>query len=143
MRISLLFVNNRIDEEHSVAAKTEVRNLEKYFPVVRILTAGSRSLIGVGRRNLKSEKLQKTGKANTVCCCLQQCELWTRVNMSLETLPFKQHHINCVAKHNKKSTKQTLFYCGLRKQRWVNFHSDSSLWILPIPCLSLIVGVRE
>ena len=52
-------MNNRIDEENSVAAKTEVRNLEKYFPVVRILTAGSRSLIGVGRQNLKSEKLQE------------------------------------------------------------------------------------
>ena len=59
LRISLLFVNNRKDEENSVAAKTEVRNLEKYFPVVRILTAGSRSLIGVGRQNLKSEKLQE------------------------------------------------------------------------------------
>ena len=38
-----------------VAAKTEARNPEKYFPVVRILT-GSRALIGGGELFSKNEE---------------------------------------------------------------------------------------
>ena len=87
-------VNNRIDEKNSVAAETEVRNLEKYFPVVRILTGGSRSLIGVGRRMLKVRNCRNIGKAFTVCCCLQKCELWTRRHKNSEASPFKQHHVS-------------------------------------------------
>ena len=44
-----------MDEKNPAAAETEVWNRDKYFPVVRILTASSRSLIGVGGQILKSK----------------------------------------------------------------------------------------
>ena len=60
-----------MDEKNPAADETEVRNLDKYFPVVRILTAGSRSLIGAGRQILKVRNCSNIAKAFTLCSCLE------------------------------------------------------------------------
>ena len=92
-------MNSRIDEKNSVTVATEVRNFKKYFPVVRILTAGSRSLIGVEGQILKVRNCRKIGKANSTLLLFAGVWALDKKVQEFKKSPFKQHH-NCIAKHN-------------------------------------------